>query len=219
MLRMELPPEPDGLLIHERNYSVRIYRQSPTSMLMRGIVWDEKPPGLYFEHDPEPLPVHHMVVDLVVTYPTLEITSIDVAMNVTPHSECTDIESTYRQLVGVSIARGFSRKLKELFIGPAGCTHIGALLQAMAPAAIQSIWSMRTVNGREGTEVSLGKPGEDEVEVRRRAMRFNINSCHVWAEDSANSVAVLAGEPLDPPIWAEERMKKLGVTEDEWAKF
>ena len=225
---MDLPPEPDGQLIHERTYSVKTYRESPSSMRLRGIVSDLKPAGLYFQDDPEPLPVHHMVVDLVLDFPSLEITDVEVVMDVTPHQECTQIESTYDQLIGLSIARGFSRQVKTLFGGSLGCTHIGALLLAMAPAAVQSIWSMRMMNGREGVEVAIGglagSPSgpmteEEQVEARRQAMVFNINTCHMWDENAEMTKRALAGEEMEPPVWAVERMTKLGVEPDEWAKF
>lgn len=216
---MELPPEPDAELIHQRTYTVRAYRESASSFRLRGIVTDLKPAGLYFAEDPDPLPVHHMVVDLVLDYPTLKITDVEVAMDVTPHSDCVDIEPTYQQLVGLSIARGFNRKLKELFAGSLGCTHIGALLQAMAPVAVQTIWSMRTLNDREGVKVSLAKAGEDELETRKRAMTFNINSCHMWDDEGRLTTAVMAGDSLEVPVWAVNRLAKLGRSEDEWMKF
>lgn len=216
---MELPPEPDAELIHDRTYTVRAYRESTSSFRLRGIVTDLKPAGLYFAGDPEPLPVHHMVVDLLLEYPTLKITDVEVTMDVTPHSECVEIESTYQQLVGLSIARGFNRKLKELFVGPLGCTHIGALLQAMAPVAVQTMWSMRMLNEREGVHVTLAKPDEDEMETRKRSMTFNINSCHMWEEDGRLTQAVMSGEPIEVPVWAVKRLGELGLSEDEWASF
>lgn len=223
---MQLPPEPDAPVIHDRSYTVRSYRLSETSMQMRGIVGDQKPPGLYFKNDAEPLPVHHMVVDLILDFPSLQITDVSVVMEVTPHHECTDIEPHYQQLVGLSIARGFSRKVKELFGGSLGCTHIGALLQAMAPVAVQSIWSMRAISeSKDGTPVSVrkrvpddleGLSEEEKLEARRRALAFNINSCHMWDEDGDLTTTVLRGDALHPPVWAEERMDKLGIDHDAW---
>lgn len=216
---MPMPPEPDAPLIHERNYIVRAYRESPSTMRLRGIVTDEKPPGLYFKQDPEPLPVHHMVVDLILSYPSLQISAVEVHMEVTPHYECVEIEPSYDKLVGLSIARGFSRKVKELFGGSLGCTHIGALLQAMAPVAVQSMWSMQMLNGREGTPVTLAEPDVDRLEARKRSMVFNINSCHMWDEDGDLTAAIMDGQPLDPPVWAEQRLERLGLDPAEWQGF
>ncbi len=206
-------PEPEGELIHDRNYSVKAYRESPGSLRLRGQVHDEKPPGLYVADDPDPMSVHLMVVDLVVAFPTLEITSAEVVMEVTPHRGCSSIEPAYEQLVGMSIARGFGRQLKNLFGGPRGCTHVGALLQAMAPVAVQSMWSMRAKAGAEsGTAVALASTPEE----RAQSLAFNKNTCHIWDEDGDQWGRMMAGEELDVPVWAEERLKKLGRDPDEW---
>ncbi len=212
---MRLPPEPTSKVIHDRTYTVRAYRESADRLRLRGMVNDQKPPSLYFPDDPEPLDVHLMVVDLVLAFPSLEIVEADVVMEVTPHTGCTKIEVEYQKLVGLSIARGFSRKVKDLFGGPSGCTHIGALLQAMAPVAIQSMWSMRALN--PGTSVSISK--EADIESRRKAMSFNINTCHIWDEEGELTKAALAGEPIEVPVWAVQRLKKLGRSTSEWGNI
>ena len=201
-------------LIHTRTYTVRAYHDDPNTLRLRGAVLDLKPAGLYFDDDPEPLPVHEMVVDLILDFPSLEITDVDVVMEVTPHTICTNITTTYDQLIGLSIARGFSRQVKDRFGGPSGCTHIGALLQAMAPVAIQSMWSMRLV---EPEESPLGRtPLEESPEARREAMKFNLNTCHVWEENTHLAQLALEGKDIGVPVWAEERLLKLGKSPDEW---
>ena len=208
---MELPPPPDGDLIHHRTYDVHAYRLAPDKMMLRGIVHDQKPPGIYFEDDPDPLSVHHMVVDLTLAFPTLEIVATEVTMNVTPHMTCNRIEPDYQQLVGLSIARGFSRKVKDLFGGPSGCTHIGALLQAMAPVAIQSMWSMNSLGGR-----SNESDPEADARSKRQAMAFNLNTCHIWAEDGEQMVSLRNGDALEVPVWAVDRLTALGRDAGEW---
>lgn len=209
---MELPPEPAGDLIHHRSYDVRSYRLAPDRMMLRGIVHDQKPPGVYFEGDPDPLSVHHMVVDLTLVFPTLEIEAATVTMNVTPHTNCNQIEPDYQKLVGLSIARGFSRQVKNLFGGPSGCTHIGALLQAMAPVAIQSMWSMTSVN----SDRTAPPDPEAAEQAKKRARAFNLNTCHIWAEDGEQILSLERGEPLEVPVWAKDRLEKLGRDPNEW---
>ena len=68
-----LPPDPDLPLIHTRNYEVRAFKVSDSEIMLRGAVRDDKAPGLYVDGDPEPLTIHHMVVELRVSYPTFEI--------------------------------------------------------------------------------------------------------------------------------------------------
>jgi hypothetical protein len=209
----KLPAEPPYRLIHNRTYSVNSYYVDENTMMVRGTVHDQKPPGLYLTEDPEPLSIHLMTVDLTIAYPALEITNVETTMDVTPHLKCTDITDSYSALVGLSIARGFGRKVKERFGGPQGCTHIGALLQAMAPVVVQSMWSMRRASGD-----SLPMSADDNMtrEQRKASMAFNLNSCHVWDESSEMAQSAIAGEPVDKPLWIINRLAELGREPDDW---
>ncbi len=210
---VNLPPAPDGRLLHQRTYDVESYATDDGRLILRGTIHDQKPAGIYFEDDPDPLSVHLMVVELALAFPSLEIESAEVLMEVTPHKGCSSIEASYQQLVGLSIARGFSRKVKDLFGGPSGCTHIGALLQAMAPVAIQSMWSMRAVD-----ETPVALTPDQEAQQRRQALAFNIDTCHIWARDGEQMAQVEAGGEMEPPVWALERLEKLGRSADDWFK-
>jgi hypothetical protein len=201
-----IAPHPDGVdaadeLIHERVYVVRAYRRGDDELVLRGAVRDQKPPGLYINDDTEPLTVHHMVVDLTIAAPSLEITEAKVVLEVHPYPSCTRIEDHYGKLVGLSIARGFTHKVRELFGGPRGCTHTTALLQAMGPVAIQSMWSFRMAQmPRDGHDTPFESP-----EAREGALMANLNSCHVWAEGSEHVAAMREGKPVDMPLWLSKR--------------
>lgn len=208
----EIAPHPEGVdasdaLCHERAYIVRAYRKGPDTLVLRGAVRDQKPPGLYVPDDPEPLTVHHMIVDLVISVPALEITAATVVLETHPHTSCPRIEDHYTNLIGLSIARGFTHRVRELFGGPRGCTHTTALLQAMAPVAVQSMWSFRLAQAREaGTSATaFGSP-----EARQRSMAMNLNTCHVWAEDGEQVAAIRNGEQLEAPVWITKRLERLG---------
>ncbi len=208
------PDEPTGELIHNRNYDVRTYREAPDLMRIRGVVQDSKPPGIYFADDPEPLVIHQMVVDLMVGFPSLEIVDAEVVLEVHPHSQCPRIADHYRELVGLSIARGFNRRLRELFGGPRGCSHTTALLQAMAPVAIQSTWSMRMLS--EDPDVLPEMPPDPTPEQLRERFRWNLNTCHVWAEDGDVLGEILSGGEMEVPIWAADRARRLGRDPRVW---
>ena len=210
-------PEPPagGELIHTRRYEIRTYKLNGDKFLLRGVIFDEKPAGLYVKSDPEPLWVHHMIVDLEVAFPSLEIVGANVEFHERPHTHCTDIVPAYDKLVGLSIARGFNAKVKELFGGPRGCTHIGAMLAAMAPVAIQSTWSMR-----------MGSPAVTEEdrksmtkEQRRRSYAMNLNTCHMWDENGEMVSEIEQGLPIEVPLWITKRFKKLGLDDSEWEKL
>jgi hypothetical protein len=214
----DIVPHPDGVepldLIHERAYVVRAYRKDSQTLVIRGGVRDQKPPGLYVPSDPDPLTVHHMVVDLTIAVPSLEILDARAALETHPHEACPRIEDHYQHLIGLSIARGFTHKVRELFGGPRGCTHTTALLQAMAPVAIQSMWSFRVKAMKEGgTE---GGANFSTPESRMQAMAMNLNTCHIWAEDGDQVRGILAGEPMEVPVWIVKRFKQLGLDPTTW---
>ncbi len=141
--------------LHNRRYEVRAFRKSADCVLLRGMVRDDKPHGLYLEDDTEPLTIHHMIVDIEISFPSMVIQSAQVVFESHPHTECTGIVNHYQGLVGLSIARGFTHKVRELFGGPRGCTHVTALLSAMAPVAIQCAWSMRIASAREDKSINI----------------------------------------------------------------
>lgn len=210
-------PEPELPLLHDRTYSVRAYRLSATEMMIRGQVQDQKPAGLYVASDPRPLTVHHMVVDIVVVVPSMEITAAEVLMEVHPHTGCPTISEHYESLVGLSIARGFTHKVRELFGGPRGCTHTTALLQAMAPVAVQTIWSMMAAAREEGsTPVAKPLPVNPTDEQVRERFAFNLNTCHVWDENGAVIESIKNGEEMDPPLWITKRFAELGLDPADW---
>ncbi|CAN5598067.1 hypothetical protein BH10ACT2_BH10ACT2_00640 [soil metagenome] len=212
----DITPHPEGVdplsdLIHERAYVVRAYKKDDSTLWLRGAIRDQKPPGLYIVDDPEPLTVHHMILDLQIAVPTLEITGANVVMEMHPHSHCRQIEDHYHKLIGLSIARGFTHKVRELFGGPRGCTHTTALLQAMAPVAVQSMWSYRMASAREG-----GGDGFPNTEARSRAMSTNLNTCHIWAEDGEQVAAIRRGEQMEVPVWINKRYAELGRDPADW---
>lgn len=211
-------------VLHDREYRVRAYRVGPDRVLIRGGVRDQKPPGLYLDIDPDPLTIHHMQVDIEVVYPSMEIVAANVHMEVHPNTECTRIEPHYDKLVGLSIARGFTHKVRELFGGPRACTHTTALLQAMAPVAVQCAWSMRASDAKQagapGSEADRSGAGMDTATPTKRSdmWKMNLNTCHVWAEDSDVVARYAAGGSFEPPVFAQERMVQLGITPEDWAK-
>lgn len=200
-------------LLHDRTYRVRAYAHGTQHMRLRGMVRDRKPAGLYITDDTKPLVVHHMVVDLVVEFPTLLISEARAVLETHPHEQCPRIQDHYGNLVGLSIMRGYTHKIRELFGGPRGCTHTTALLQAMGPVAVQSIWSLRA-RGGEGEPVA--GPRFMTPEERRASMRFNIDTCHVWAADGEMVAAVERNGEIPVPVWAERRLHELGRDPDEW---
>ncbi len=202
----QAPEAIDDELLHTRRYDVTAVRRGDDAFVLRGSVIDEKPPHLYLDDDPEPLVIHHMTVELTVSYPQLTITDADVTFNSFPQLLCPAIASHYRELVGLSIARGFTHEVRARFGGPRGCTHTTALLSAMAPVAVQCHWSM----SRLGDQPAPRQAPDQEL-------RLTLNSCHVWAEDGEFARQVTAGERVPGPILPiRRRLEERGVDPDAW---
>jgi len=211
---MSLLPDDEGLeLIHTRDYETKIYRITDEELLVRGAVSDRKPPGLYIPGDPDELEIHQMQLELRVAMPTLEITHAQVIFESHPHAKCPMIAADYKKLIGLSIARGFTRKTRDLFGGPNGCTHTNALLQAMAPAVVQSTWSVSIEKQRqEGKRYPSMTPEEREFRIRG-----NLNTCHLWDENGEHVSSYRDGTNTEYPlIPVKDRLRKLGRDETEW---
>ena len=210
-----LPDDAHLELIHTRRYETRVYRLSDEELLVRAAVSDKKPPGLYVEDDPDDLEIHQMQVELRVSAPGLVITAAQVAFETHPHTACPFIAQAYQKLVGLSISRGFSSKVRERFAGAQGCTHTNALIQAMAPAVVQAVWSLAvrnktTLSGRaSGSRLSS--------EERENRIAGNRNTCHVWAEDGLHIEKLRRGDSSEfPPLPVKDRLRALGRDENSW---
>lgn len=193
--------------IHTRSYDCQAFDDGDGRLRIRGHLTDTKPLGLG-ESDGEPLVIHEMTVDLVVAVPSFEIVDVEAEMVVHPYLSCTQVLDDYRKLIGESITRGYSRRVKDLFGGPNGCSHVGALLQAMGPVAIQASWSLLHLHDDPAQE-PVNPFEADDPEERARRLRMNTNTCHVWAEDGEHLTALAQGE-LRRPGWEQDRRRKLG---------
>ena len=187
---------------------------SDERFLLRGAIVDEKPAGLYIENDPDPIWMHHMIVELEIVYPTFLIEKASVEFKNHPHLGCTNITDHYKKLEGMSIARGFNAKVRELFGSSRGCTHIGALLAAMAPVAIQTGWSMRVSSVVDIDDAS--KSPEDFQEQRIKQFASTVNTCHIWDEHGEMVSKVRRGEEIEMPLPVVRRLRDLGRDETDW---
>lgn len=113
-------------------------------------------------------PLHDMAIRLTVDL-SLTIHTVETTMDSTPYAMCSGIAPLYKQLVGESIRPGFTKRVRELFGGTKGCTHLVELLGPIATTAIQVTFQERH---------RLAK-SSDESPVSEQ-----LNSCHTYAADS-----------------------------------
>ncbi len=213
------PINPDGEegweLLHERTYSVRSYHVNDHLLVLRGAVADDKPPHLYLADDPDGMRLHHMTVDLYVERPSMDIVDVKVKILSYPNPNCPAVEDAYKKLIGLNIGRGFSKAVRELFGGPNGCSHTTALLIAMAPVNVQSIFSARYRDMRHAEKNGQAMPVGT---VRQNLAVLNVNTCHVWAEGGEVVERAREGNLVAAPLPVLLRCKALGLDPDTWVK-
>lgn len=192
--------------IHQRSYETEAFDEGDGTMRLVGRLVDTKPAGLGLA-DGEPLVIHDMTIELIVQGGTFEILAARPVMDVRPYDQCTNILASYEQLVGVSIARGYSRAVKDLFGGPNGCSHVGALLIALGPVAVQASWGMARLRADPADWAGLDFDPTDA----ERQLRLNENTCHVWKSDGSQVAFLRRGEKPVRPTWETDRLRKLGL--------
>ena len=202
------PPSPirESIPIHTRQYLTEAFAEPDGLMRVRGRLIDTKPHGLCLA-DGSPLAIHDMSIDLLVDPSTFEIVRVESEMDVQPYGLCSDILATYQQLVGLSVARGYSRRVKELFGGPLGCSHMGALLIALGPVAIQASWSVHKLHSPTDALI------DDDItpQEQERRLRMNTDTCHVWKAEGVHLQEIRSGTNRRRPAWEQERLSELGL--------
>ena len=196
---------PERIPIHQRSYETEAFDEGDGRMRVRGRLTDNKPQGLCLA-DGKDLVIHDMCIDLLVDPQTFTIVAVENEMMVRAYSNCEAILPNYQALVGVSITRGYSSRVKKLFGGPNGCSHMSALLQAMGPVAVQATWSFLSLH--ESLESRLNR--SDDPEERERKLRMMVNSCHVWQEEGEHVEIIRKGNWMRTD-WESQRLQTLGV--------
>ena len=84
--------------------------------------------------------LHHMQLRVTLDAKR-HIVALQSAMPSTPYTTCDSVQANFQRVVGLSMGRGFRKALRERLGGTEGCTHIVALLDAMAAAAVQAFAS------------------------------------------------------------------------------
>ena len=171
------PPAPREA-VHTRSIVCRSFRRGDDLFDIEGRFIDTRP----FAYDSEfrghcnaGAALHHMQVRLTVDR-TRHIRALESAMPGTPYPSpggCSEVNANFQRLVGCSIGRGFRKMVAERLGGIEGCTHVRALLEAMAAAAVQCFASAAHAPRR---------PGQSEP-VRIWRLDALLDTCHSYRSD------------------------------------
>jgi len=115
--------------------------------------------------------VHDMSLAVTVRREDLTITAAKATMHRFPHHECPGIEDAFSGLVGLGVARGYSRAVQERFGRSLGCAHLELLARMVGPVVIQAIPSstLRQRGIEEAGSMLAGAGGA-----------WLADTCHVW---------------------------------------
>lgn len=111
---------------------------------IEGRLTDTKPEAVSLPEREVPAdePIHDMLVCLTIDSEFV-IRDAWARTRSSPYRVCGEIGASYEQLVGERIEPGFTQKVKRLFRGVLGCTHLTELLPPMATTAFQVLWTER----------------------------------------------------------------------------
>jgi hypothetical protein len=163
-----------GKKIHTRKIDVSTYNYDGQRIIVEGVLKDDRFQDSYAitgETFPSGV-IHHMAIRLLVNCSNLLIEDVDVEMISVPRSVCRETIDCLAPIKGLTIAKGFTLKVKNIAGGNKGCTHLVELLQAMAPAAFQGFGAYQAQ-----------KPADAHSAHTKMIYKFLLNTCHAWRED------------------------------------
>lgn len=159
--------------IHTRTVTCQGYRRADGLWDIEGHMVDTK--AYDFERRtrgtlPAGAPVHDMWLRLTVD-DDLVVHGAEASMAASPFDMCPRITPEFEKLVGLAIAPGWNRKVKQMLGGVHGCTHLVELLGPIATTAFQTIFPLRERKQREegGTPIPVEKTP--------------VNTCHAMRSD------------------------------------
>jgi len=169
---MSVAPVPKTAVpVHRRSIEYEAF-EVDGALTIVGKLRDSRP----WAQSPDIERVHDMELRVTVRLTDFTITDADAVMHTFPHFECPAIVEAFRGLVGLSVARGYTRAVQERFGGVSGCTHMEHLARSLGPVVIQAATSTMARSRTAGqTELGAADTGTSPLAIR--------NSCHIWAED------------------------------------
>jgi hypothetical protein len=178
----------DRALLHRRTITFDV-SDAGAEVTVVGTLTDERP----WATEPFGPPVlHRMELVVSVRLADLRIVDAQATMHDFPHSECPAIAPAFRGLIGLSVARGYTRQVQERFGGIRGCSHLEHLARLIGPTVVQAAASLRARQVAEGADPDVGVAGGGQ---------WLRNTCHVWADGGVGQQKLALGwRPGSTPV-------------------
>ncbi|OJU91261.1 MAG: hypothetical protein BGO13_08120 [Burkholderiales bacterium 66-5] len=150
------PPPGPRRPLHLRRISCEAFERDDGLLDIEGLLIDTKPGPVQLltgrNIDPGAA-IHQMRVRLTVDRDRWIVASAAYSEE-HPYQECAAVEAAYQKLVGLRIEPGFTLRVKQMFRGEAGCTHISELIPPMATVVFQVLWADSDFNPNESARPS-----------------------------------------------------------------
>ena len=164
-------------LVHTRQIVCRAFRLRNGFLEIEATLADEKGQEVPFRSRPA-VPVgglmHRMSVTLTIDDDYV-IRDVRAQTLQAPWSACGETDAAYRSLIGLSINRGFTRKMRELLGGVQGCTHVTELVSQAANTYMQASWPDRIAR-------QMVVAADPRLWPDKSTLGF-VNHCHAWRQD------------------------------------
>ena len=128
--------------------------------------------------------VHDMELRVTVRIDDMSIIEADAVMHTFPHVECPAIVAAFRSLVGLNVARGYTREVQSRFSGAKGCAHLEHLARSLGPVVVQAVTSRRAL--------AVARGEADQV-FATTGTPWIRNTCHVWVDGGVAEQKLAAG--------------------------
>jgi hypothetical protein len=185
--------ESERQVVHVRTIRAEVARVAANEIEVTGRLVDDRPGGgpSWIDERPDST-VHDMAITLRVRHPDLTITAASASMTTHPYTLCADAVPPLQQLVGLSVAHGFTRAVNERFGRRSGCSHLTALIHALGPVV------------RQGAGAAFHE--EDRIPEPDEAMWW-VNTCQAWRDDGELVARVRAGDVAGLKSYAARKRK------------
>ena len=177
--------------VHQRNIICQGYLRDDGLWDIEGQLCDTKSYS-FRNHDRGLIaagePLHNMTVRLTLDDHYTIIAAIAHTSHA-PYRLCPAISDAYQALVGLKIAAGFSRALRQRLGGIQGCTHLSEIVRILATVAFQTI---RT----DSKDFLHQATAEDIAPSNNSALPKGLQgTCHAFAPNTEVSKRVFDDTP------------------------
>ena len=133
-----MPDQPN--LLYDRDVRTRVFHEGPDALRAVATLKDDSLTPFGYGT------VHEMRLEVWLDRPSLEITAVDAGMDHHPQQACPFTTHRMRELVGLSIRKGYVAELHARFGGNRGCNHLLTMAQSIGTTvAMASRWGALAV--------------------------------------------------------------------------